>query len=1068
MTARILKLALLAFGLLMIGAASAVADRITLDFETGPALGTPVGDDYQAAGFVTFPRDPGYQPVRADVGQHAHSGHIVLNTGVGQCIDEGYSDCEFAPGTTTAVLSKTASTITLFAGEPDAGVDPETVELIGHRTNGTDISSGPVNITTSGITTPVSVTSPAPDITGFTLTASGGSLAFDDLTLDFPANSLPDIAPTNTNQIVPVLSGGTTPVQVNINRLNGSNGPVQVSARNLPTGVSAQPVTTSGTTATLKLVGAANAPSTDFHPVRATVVADPLHNARVAPAVRFANLDVRVASPYELQLPDGTSANVALPACAPIDVPLKLPRDIGMNDTIHLSVPGLPNGLAAEILPSADVAPGGGLTAERTIRFTRISRVPLPADVMVKATSPDGDRTLTLHLNAASPQATVTPGSGLTPRLMTNGTQMTLTGNGFCPGTQVQVGGTGAIADANVVDPHTITFHMPTLATTGPVTVVPRQGDVAYLTDNSVQVDSFRNTDGFQFHNFDFDGLSLGELTDAFGADALFIRVNPCGFLGDCSFNTGILNPLVAIEWPIISKALSSTNGHCFGISRAVQEFLSGHRSLRSFTTAGAAFAIPSADHPQTAVGHFLDAEHALQASAEFLNAWFDRDKSVSGQLARAKAALAHGDFPIVTLRHGALTGHALVAYNAVDNPDGTSDIYVYDSNREFRPGEDASADFHRSQVQDSVVHMDPVHGKWSYQMVDGTTWTGGGGGTLFVAPDSVIPQHPSLPGISTVTGGLEYLVFGSADGSVTTTGPAGGADYLPVLDSHAIPGAGGTFVRRSGAMTSRLVGRKSGQYSAVVAGRGFVASVDDVATAAGVHDAVGGSGNQITFDGGMSRALTVELAQRARHPGGAAWSAKLATHADGGRSEAAALTPGGTLSFVHGGRPTTISFTLSSTGVGTFASGPVPVAGGEHVTVAPAAGLRSVRVTLRGHGAVHTMIVRNHAAAPARLTVDRPRLAGNRITVRVGIRRLHARAVMGVAVRVIRGGRVLARATARDASPHNGSRRFTVQLARRVHGRVVLVANAQLVTVGSTGASSSVSAVRRTALTMR
>ena len=145
-----------------------------------------------------------------------------------------------------------------------------------------------------------------------------------------------------------------------------------------------------------------------------------------------------------------------------------------------------------------------------------------------------------------------------------------------------------------------------------------------------------------------------------------------------------------------------------------------------------------------------------------------------------------------------------------------------------------------------------------------------------------------------------------------------------------------------------------------------------------------------------------------------------------------------------------------------------MPVAGGEHVTVAPAAGLRSVRVTLRGHGAVHTMIVRNHAAAPARLIVDRPHLTGARITVRVGIRRLHARAVMGVAVRVIRGGRVLARATARDASPHNGSRRFTFQLARRVHGRVVLVANAQLVTVGSTGASSSVSAVRRTALTMR
>ncbi len=556
------------------------------------------------------------------------------------------------------------------------GADPETVELIAHRTNGTEISSGPISIDTSGITKPVSVTSPAADITGFELNASGGSLAFDDLTLDFPANSLPDIASTDTSQIVPVLSGGTTPLQVNINRLNGSSGPVQVSARNLPTGVSAQPVTTTGNTATLKLVGAPNAPSTDFHPVRATVFADPLHNASVAPAVRSTNLDVRVASPYELQLPDGTSANVSLPACAPVDVPVKLPRDIGMNDTIHLSVPGLPNGLAAQILPSSDVAPGGGLTAERTIRFSRISHVPIPADVTVKATSPDGDRTLTLHVDAAAPHATVTPGLGLTPRLMTNGTQMTLTGNGFCPGTEVEVGARNGLADATVVDPHTITFHMPTLAMTGPVTIIPRHGDVGYVTDNAVQVDSFRNTDGFQFHNFDFDGLSLGELTDAFGSDALFIRVNPCGFLGDCSFNTGILNPVTAIEWPIISKALSSTNGHCFGISRAVQEFLSGHRSLRAFTTGGGAFTIPSATHPQTAVGHFLDAQHALQASAEFLNAWFDRDKAVSGQLARAKATLAHGDFPIVTLRHGALTGHAVVAYNAVDNPDGTSDIY--------------------------------------------------------------------------------------------------------------------------------------------------------------------------------------------------------------------------------------------------------------------------------------------------------------------------------------------------------------------------------------------------------
>ena len=335
------------------------------------------------------------------------------------------------------------------------------------------------------------------------------------------------------------MSGATTPVQVSLGRLNGSNGPVRVSASDLPQGVSAQPVTVSGTaaTATLDLVAAQSAPSTNFKAVRTTITADPLQNASVAPAQRFAPLDVRVASPYELQLADGTSPNVVLPACAPVDVPLKLPRDIALNDTIHLSVTGLPAGVSADITPSADVAPGGGLTADRTIRFTRTTAAPLPADVTVQAQAPEGTRSLKLHLSAATSSATVTSGLGLTPRLLSDGTQIQVTGNGFCPGTTVRVGNAQASADATLVDAHTLSFHVPALATTGNVTIVPAQGDPAYAAGNTLQIDSFRNTDGFPFHNFDYDGLSLGELTDAFGSDALFVRVNPCGLWGgDCSF----------------------------------------------------------------------------------------------------------------------------------------------------------------------------------------------------------------------------------------------------------------------------------------------------------------------------------------------------------------------------------------------------------------------------------------------------------------------------------------------------------------------------------------------------
>jgi hypothetical protein len=168
------------------------------------------------------------------------------------------------------VLTRTASSVTGFAGELVPGDPPGPAQLIAFRTNGTEIDGPEVQIDPSGINKLLSVSSPAADISSFELIAKNGDLGFDDLTLDFPTNSLPDIAPSATFQVVPLVSGGTTPVQVSIARLNGSNGPVRVSASNLPQGVSAQPVTVSGTTATLNLVAAQNAPSTNFGVARAT------------------------------------------------------------------------------------------------------------------------------------------------------------------------------------------------------------------------------------------------------------------------------------------------------------------------------------------------------------------------------------------------------------------------------------------------------------------------------------------------------------------------------------------------------------------------------------------------------------------------------------------------------------------------------------------------------------------------------------------------------------------------------------------------------------------------------
>src|ERR1700729_938756 len=118
---RILKIALV-MGLFAAVPASASADRINLDFESGPPLRTPVQDDYLAAGFVKFPHDPGFRPYRTDVGNRAHSGHVVVDVGGDLCPLEfpgAGADCEFVHGGTTAILTRTATAVTVFAGTID-------------------------------------------------------------------------------------------------------------------------------------------------------------------------------------------------------------------------------------------------------------------------------------------------------------------------------------------------------------------------------------------------------------------------------------------------------------------------------------------------------------------------------------------------------------------------------------------------------------------------------------------------------------------------------------------------------------------------------------------------------------------------------------------------------------------------------------------------------------------------------------------------------------------------------------------------------------------------------------
>ena len=1080
-------LAVIPFVLLALAPAAASADPLTVDFETGPALGSAVAGDYLDSAFVRFDhRDPagGFRPYRRSAPGLAHSGTVVADVGSDVCYQDTGATCEFVNGATTGRLTRTATAVTLFAGEFDPSSPPATARLTAFRADGTvAATSADVMIDHTGFNQQITVSSAAGDIAYFhlaTVGSSEGDLGFDDLTLTFPAHSLPDVAVSVTNDVVSLLQGNLLQVPIGLSRLNDSSGPLEMSVSGLPAGVSAW-VTETG----LVLQATRDAPAFDL-PVQITISADPQGHASAAPAVRTAQLSLRLADPYELKLGSGASTDVALPDCAPVSVPLVVERDrtfasgptLGSlgSATVKLSVNGLPPGVSAQIKPSDTVSPGGGFFADRTIEFSRSPGAALPGTANLHAYDPATSdlpgRFLFFTLRRAAPVATVVSTLGLTPRFIREGTEVRIDGNGFCPGTSVLVG--NAAASTTVENDHTLRFTVPRLATSGPVKIVPPGGQPSYTTTNSLTVANVRNTDGFQFSNYGYGSLSISELTKAFGADDLFFKVNPCWPWGDCTVVTGILNPLSVLSWGVLNVALHASNGHCFGISRAVQQLVDHKEPYASFSSGSSVFTIPGPAGPGSALSSYLDAEHAVQGSEEFLSAWFDRDRSIAEQVHRLEYEFGSFREPIIALQHGT-SGHAVIAYNERNTPVGV-DIDVYDNNRPASATEAHSPALHAFNEDASVIHVNTITSTWTFDLGGGDVWTGHDDGTFFVMPRWVIPDDPTLPGLGTLGSALRYLVFGSADGSVRTAGGSPGAQYLPPLDDHALPGGAGWWISRDAQhpLEASFDGLKNGHYTEAFTSPGFVGSVKDVTTAKGVHDKLTGSNGTITFTGGTDRALNVELAQRPARADATAWSATLNTHATAHGSDTAGLAPGGALSYAHAGAPTTLSLTLTSLrrdgGPSRFISGPVKIGRGDRATVTPIGrDLASVRLQIRGaDGKTTTRTLRNRTRPAARLALTAPKLAGRRASVTVRIAKLRGNAKLGASLRLVRGKRVLAH-LAKTARARNGRLTFTLRLPRVAAGRYRLLAGVRVFTIGQGAvAIASVSASRGAVVAVR
>jgi len=165
-------LAVAVLSLILAGATG--ADTSTVDFETGPPIGQAIENDYISSAFVFWRReDPGFRPYRRTAVVPTRSGSVAADIGPDHCFEETTpSNCELPIPGTLARLTSPASSVSLYAGLFSTLNDSVTATLTGYDSAGNPVATSTVPIAV-GITTPITVSSRAGNITSFGLVAGG-------------------------------------------------------------------------------------------------------------------------------------------------------------------------------------------------------------------------------------------------------------------------------------------------------------------------------------------------------------------------------------------------------------------------------------------------------------------------------------------------------------------------------------------------------------------------------------------------------------------------------------------------------------------------------------------------------------------------------------------------------------------------------------------------------------------------------------------------------------------------------------------------------------------------------
>jgi hypothetical protein len=768
--------------------------------------------------------------------------------------------------------------VSLFAGE--SGIqftgDTASVMLSAYAADNTLLTQTTATVSAGGgFHTPLTVRSASPNIAYFTVTPqSGKPVALDDVAFDTAGSQpQPDFYLAPWNQTVSLLQGGTTLLPLTINRLDGSTGPVQLSASGLPSGIQASfTINPATTTSTLILTASPNAALTGLNLPALTVTAAP-QQPTAGPMLHSVQVGVQVRRNYWILVEPN---EVYLSHCGDATATVYVYHDPGFAGTVNLSATGLPAGVTATFSPPAVTFTAGSpdhltSTFSLTAPSDQTQHPPSLFTVIVHAVSgvlPESTYPVIVHYTDAAVNG-FNPTSGSTPTNVPQvpGTLVTINGVGFCvsPNEQnsvlkVQFGNDNFPEELQTPsytspDGTQIQVRVPRLAMTGPLKVIwPNPPNFAITSQQTFTVSNYRNTNGFSFVN-PTNGIdpfsALSRVGDLFGI---------CGVV-QCVW--GLPTPFPNLFGSAIAGAAPFffLQGYCFGVDLASQRLLQGAVPFSNFPPGTPPiYGLQGPGGPSDQLLTYLQTQHLAQFSDEVISAYFS--KTLAGYNAddiynQIVNAILASDRPIIAIHENIGSGHVLVPYDIENvqrdysNKVIAFDIDVYDPNRPFLPSENTDQNVHRQRVQDSRIHISPVN-HWTFLFGPNQSWEGGFG-NLAVIPYTVIPVQPHLPGLDTLLNVLKNYIFGDADTTQVADNqghtlllPDGrpndnpatrlpqAALYAPLADGN--PGLEGFLVGGPGPYTETVRGARTGQYTDLHFGHGFAVRAT-VPSSLGVND---------------------------------------------------------------------------------------------------------------------------------------------------------------------------------------------------------------------------------------